>query len=210
MALKRHFTDEEKYGLSQEEIRLGEKYLRKNKTAGKIPEKEAFKLYELYLIGHSFNELASNFPQYPVDRIILTSALSGWARDRDNTQYTVKDRVQAKVVKSVVEQVDVLTLMLSVVNAEHIDAMRKYIMDPVNNPKPDLRIETIKEYKEVVETLGKIIAGTTPNSRSHTAPMFAALGNSDRPERALPAAPAKEDNAIAADFISDQVKDDGE
>lgn len=206
MALKRHFSDEERYGLSQEEIRLGEKFLRKHKTAGKIPEKEAHKLYELHQIGHSFNELASNFPQYPVDRIILTAALSGWALDRDNTQYTIKDRVQAKVVKSVVEQVDVLTLMLSVVNAEHIEVMRKYIMDPVNNPKPDLRIETIKEYKEVVETLGKIIAGSTPGSRSHTAPMFSALGADRQPtERLLPA--AKEDNAIAADFISDQVKD---
>lgn len=209
MALKRHFTDEEKYGLAQEEIRLGEKYLRKNKTAGKIPEKEALKLYELFLIGTSFNELAAQFPQYPVDRIILTAALTGWATDRDNMQYTVKDRVQAKVVKSVIEQVDFLTTLLSVSNAEHLEAMRKYIIDPINNTKPDLRIETIKEYKEVAETLCKIVAGSTPGSRSNTAPMFSALG-SDRqpPERQLPA--AKEDNNLAADFISDQVKKDGD
>ena len=206
MALKRHFTDEEKYGLAQEEIRLGEKYLRKNKTAGKIPEKEAFKLYELFLIGQSFNELASQFPQYPVDRIILTAALSGWTKDRDNTQYTVKDRVQAKVVKSIIEQVDLLTALLSVSSAEHLDAMRQYILDPVKNPKPDLRIESIKEYQAVVETLAKIVAGSTPGSRSNTAPMFAALGTErPTPERLLPA--AKEDNAIAADFISDTLKD---
>lgn len=209
MALKRHFSDEEKYGLAQEEIRLGEKYLRKNKTAGKIPEKEALKLYELFLIGHSFNELASQFPQYPVDRIILTAALSGWCMDRDNMQYTVKDRVQAKVVKSVIEQVDFLTVLLSVSNAEHIDAMRRYIIDPINNPKPDLRIETIKEYKEVVETLSKIIAGSTPGSRSNTAPMFSALGGDrQQPERLLP--PTKEDTSMAADFISEQVKKDGD
>ena len=208
MALKRHFTDEEKYGLTQEELRLGEKYLRKNKTAGRIPEKEALKLYELYLIGHSFNELSQQFPQYPADKIILTAALAGWARDRDSMQYTVKDRVQAKVVKSVIEQVDFLTAMLSVSNAEHLEAMRRYIVDPVNNPKPDLRIETIKEYKEVAETLYKLVAGSTPGSKTHTAPMFTALnpGSDERqPERIV--APPKEDS-VAADYIAEQVKSD--
>ena len=207
MALKRHFSDEEKYGLTQEEIRLGEKYLRKNKTASKIPEKEAYKLYELYLIGQSFNELNAQYPQYTVDRIILTAALSGWAKDRDLTQHTVKDRVQAKVVKSVIEQVDFLTTMLSVSNSEHLDAMRKYILDPVNNPKPDLRIETIKEYKEVAETLYKLVAGSTPGSRTSTSPMFSSLtAGSERPAQQIEAPPKEE--GIAANFIADQVDDE--
>jgi hypothetical protein len=203
MALKRHFTEEEKYGLTQEEIRLGEKYLRKNKTAGKIAENEALKLYELYLIGHSFNELAAQFPQYTVDRIIMTAALTGWAKDRDNMQYSLRDRVQAKVVKSVIEQVDFLTTLMSVSNAEHLDAMKKYIMDPVNNPKPDLRIETIKEYKEVAETLYKLVAGSTPGSQSKTSPMFNALAPAvDKRE----ATQTKQEDSVA-DFIASQVKE---
>ena len=207
MALKRNFTEEERYGLTQEEIRLGEKYLRKNKTAGKIGENEALKLYELYLIGHSFNELAAQFPQYTVDRIIMTAALTGWAKDRDNMQYSLRDRVQAKVVKSVIEQVDFLTTLMSVSNAEHLDAMKKYILDPINNPKPDLRIETIKEYKEVAETLYKLVAGSTPGSQSKTSPMFNALAPAvDKRE----APPQQKTEDSAADFIAAQIKDDDE
>ncbi len=207
MALKRNFTDDEKYGLTQEEIRLGEKYLRKNKTAGKIPENEAMKLYELYLIGHSFNELQQQFPQYTIDRIIMTAALTGWAKDRDNMQYSLRDRVQAKVVKSVIEQVDFLTTIMSVSNAEHLDAMKKYILDPVNNPKPDLRIETIKEYKEVAETLYKLVAGSTPGSQSKTSPMFNTL-TPPEPRRAVEA-PSKSDDD-AASFIAGEIEEDEE
>ena len=38
MALKKHLTDDEKYGLSEEEIKLATKYLRKHKTAGILSE----------------------------------------------------------------------------------------------------------------------------------------------------------------------------
>jgi hypothetical protein len=88
---------------------------------------------------------------------------------------SLRDRVQAKVVKSVIEQVDFLTTMLSVTNAEHLDDMRKYIMDPVNNPKPELRIKGLKDYKETVETLYKIVAGATPGSTAKSSPLFGAL-----------------------------------
>jgi hypothetical protein len=175
MALKRNFNEDEKYGLTQEEIKMGEKYLRKHKTAGKIDDPKALKLFEMYLIGHSFYEIHQQFPQYPVEQIILTAALSKWATDRDNMMHTLRDRVQAKVVKSVIEQVDFLTTILSVNNAEHINKMRQYVMDPANNPKPDMRIESIKEYKEVVETLYKIVAGSTSGSKSKESALFNAL-----------------------------------
>jgi hypothetical protein len=68
--------------------------------------------------------------------------------------------------------------MMAVANTEHLDSMIKYIQDPLNNPKPSLRIENIKEYKEVSETLYKIVAGaTTPSSGKgkDKSPMFDAL-----------------------------------
>ena len=178
MALKRRFTDEEKYGLTKEETKIGEKWLRKYKTAGRVSETESCKLFEMYLIGQSFHEIYQQFSQYPIAQIVMTAALAGWASDRDRMMHTLRDRVQAKVVKSVVEQVDFLTSLLGVTNAEHLESMRKYIIDPDNNPKPSLRVETIKEYKEVVETLYKIVAGATPGSKSKESALFNALSPS--------------------------------
>lgn len=177
MALKKDFTDHERYGLTDEEYRLARAYLRKHKTAGAIKDLEAAKLYELFLLGDSFQKLASQFPQYTIGKIILTAALRGWTHDRDKMLSTLQDRVRAKVVKSVLEQVDFLTAMMSVANTEHLDAMIKYIQDPINNPKPAMRITNIKEYKEVSENLYKIVAGATTPKPGQNSPMFSALTN---------------------------------
>jgi hypothetical protein len=178
MALKKNLTEEEKYGLSEEEIKLATKFLRKNKTAGALKELEAAKLYEMYLLGDSIAKIAQQFPQYPIGQIALTASLRGWAKDRDKMLHTLQDRVRAKVVKSVLEQVDFLTAMMSVTNAEHLESMVKYVQDPINNPKPQMRVTNIKEYKDVAETLYKIVAGATGQSGSKDkgkSPMFDAL-----------------------------------
>lgn len=178
MALKKNLTNEEKYGLSEEEIKLATKYLRKHKTAGALPELEAAKLYEMYLLGDSISKIAQQFSNYPIGQICLTAALKGWAKDRDKMMHTLQDRVRAKVVKSVLDQVDFLTSMMAVANAEHLEDMIKYVQDPINNPKPSMRVTNIKEYKDVAETLYKIVAGATGNNGGKDkgkSPMFDAL-----------------------------------
>jgi hypothetical protein len=185
--LKRDFNEHEQYGLTQEELKLGRRWLRKYKTAGRIPNPEALKLFEFYLIGHSFPEIHTQFPQYPVEQVIMTAALAGWPHDRDKMMHTLRDRVQARVVKSVIEQVDFLTAMLGVVNAQHLESMRKYITDPTNNPAPAMKIESIKEYKEVVETLHKIITGANPNAKNKDSMLARALDTGGRkPEEQKP------------------------
>ena len=200
MALKRSFNEDEKFGLTEEEARLAEKYLRKHKTAGAIPDLEAIKLYELYMVGCSFQDIHAQHPQYPVPKIILTCALRGWARDRDKIMGSLRDRVQAKVVKSVIEQVDFLTTMLSVVNAEHLDVMRKYVLDPLNNPRPQIRVDSIKEYKETVETLTKLVAGATGANKKNSA-MFDTLS----PPKSLQPAPPEEPEDDPAMIIAAEV-----
>lgn len=178
MALKKNLTDEEKYGLTEEEIKLATKYLRKHKTAGALKDLDAAKLYEMYLLGDSISKIAQQFQQYPIGQIALTASLRGWAKDRDKMQHTLQDRVRAKVVKSVLDQVDFLTQMMAVANAEHLEAMIRYVQDPINNPKPALRVTNIKEYKDVSETLYKIVAGATGGGTGkgkEKSPMFDAL-----------------------------------
>lgn len=201
MALKKRFNTDEKFGLTEEESRLAEKYLRKHKTAGAIPDAEAMILYELYMVGCSFQDIHTQHPQYAVPRIILTAALRGWARDRDKIMGSLRDRVQAKVVKSIIEQVDFLTTMLAVVNAEHLGTMRKYVLDPLNNPAPKIRVDSIKEYKETVETLSKLVAGATGANKKSSA-MFDAM---TPPKSAIVANDKKvqEDEGLTLELITE-------
>jgi len=205
MALKKRLTDEERYGLSEEEIKLAEKFLRKHKTAGALRELEAAKLFELFLLGESLPKIAQQFPQYQLGQITLTAALRGWTHDRDRMMHTLQDRVRAKVVKSVLEQVDFLTAMMSVANAEHLEAMMKYCQDPINNPKPSLRVTNIKEYKDVAETLYKIVAGATPGNKDKKSPMFDAL--TPPADKRVEEKPIEQD---AAALIAEVVSADGQ
>jgi hypothetical protein len=195
MALKRSLTEEEKFGLTEEEAKRAEKYLRKYKTAGAIPENESIGTYEMFMIGTSFYEIHQQFPRYSVDQIILTAALRGWTRDREKMMGSLRDRVQTKVVKSVIEQVDFLTTMLSVTNIEHLNEMRKYITDPENNPKPSIRVESIKEYKEVVDTLSKLVQGATGDRKTKASAMFETLNPKNT--KSLPGKVDEEDDDIA-------------
>lgn len=200
MALKRHLSQDEKFGLTEEEIKISEKFLRKNKTAGAVADSESMKLYELFMLGYSFNDIQQQYPQYPVAQIILTAALRGWSKDRDKMMGSLRDRIQAKVVKSIIEQVDFLTTMLSVTNVQHMDVMRKYIMDPANNPIPAINVQNIKEYKEVAETLHKLVAGVSPGTGKKSAMMDAlnAPVKAEKPESDSKSSPTLDIRALAA------------
>jgi hypothetical protein len=117
---------------------------------------------------------------------------------------SLRDRVQAKVVKSVIEQVDFLTTMLAVTNVEHLDQMRKYIADPDNNPKPDIRVSSIKEYKEVTETLSKLVAGAAGDKKQKTSAMFDSLSHRAEPQKLNPKKDEESDDI--ADIIAAEVE----
>lgn len=172
--LKKRLSDEEAIGLSPDERRLADKYVRKFKTAGALKGYEAIMVCELFMLGSSVNEIHYQYPAFTPGQIALTIGLNKWGKDREKVASSIRERVKAKVVKSVIEQVDVLTTMLSVSAKQHLEKMKMYIADPKNNPMPDMRIETIKEYKEVSESLMKLVQGTTSNG-GKPAPILASF-----------------------------------
>jgi hypothetical protein len=203
MAFKRDLTEEERYGLSEEEIKLATKWLRKHKTAGVLNDIDSAQLFELFLLGVTLGKIADQYPQHTLGKICLTAALKGWVKDRDRMMCTLQDKVRAKVLKSVIDQVDFLSALLAVSNAEHIDAMRKYILDPANNAAPTLRIKTIKEYKEVAETLYKLIVSSNNSSGGRGSALGTALSGGPRSTE-----PAKE--LSAAQLIAESMNEPSE
>ena len=205
--LKKRLNADERLGLTDEEIKLAEKWLRKHKTAGALHDGEALKLFELFMIGTSFMDMHLQYPQHPMGQILLTAALRQWCRDREKLMSSLQDRVKAKIVKAVVESVDFLTSTLSVAGTEHLNQMRQYVADPVNNPAPKLRIGTLKEYKDVLETLQKLVSSTAPtNGKGGGSAMIGALEKSRTTIKEI-ASPVKEDSAS---LLAIEVGEDGE
>jgi hypothetical protein len=161
---------EEKKGLTYEEIKIAESAWLSHGASYALSKDEAFRLYELYLLGYSFTQILSRFPEYSLDKVILTAALHLWGADRVKIAGTLKNRIQSKVVKSVVEQVDFLTDMLSDASEQSRKEIAAYKADPDNNPKPKLAINSLNDYKTVLDMVHKLVSnpGRTLDSQANS------------------------------------------
>lgn len=153
---KKNLTPREKYGLSNDQVIEAEKYLKKHKTAGILSKHDAMPMYELYILGYTFEDISKRYPSIPYGKILLTAALSGWSKDREVVAASLYDRIKTRIVRSTVEQVEFLTDMISVSNVETSEEVRKYLNDPVGNPPPSFRIKTIKDYQQVIDMLAQV------------------------------------------------------
>jgi hypothetical protein len=153
---KKTLTPKEKYGLSNDHVAEAERYLKKNKTTGILNKHDAMPMYELYILGYSFEDISRRYPSIPLGKILLTAALNQWPRDRETVAASLYDRIRTRIIKSTVEQVEFLTDIISVSNVETSEEIKKYLLDPVNNPPPSFRIKTIKDYQQVIDMLAQV------------------------------------------------------
>ena len=159
---KKKLNNTQLYGLTTDQVKEAEKFLNKS-PAEPLNAQEAIPLYEMFVIGYSFEEIQKHYAQFPLGRIILTASINHWLKDRETLANSIYDRVKARLIKSTVEQVEFLTDLISVSATENSEEVRKYLADPVNNKKPEMRIESLKEYKQVVDMLTSITSSMKTN-----------------------------------------------
>lgn len=138
------------------------RYLKKNKyTESLIPVEDHTKMFQMFVLGSSFVELAQEFPQYTLEQVLLTAAKWGWIKKRDSSIATLQEQIKVKILKSMIGSIDFVTMLLNCTNAKHVEEMRKHLSDPKKHKMPEMKIETLKEYKEMLETLQKLATSMT-------------------------------------------------
>lgn len=162
MALKQDFNEEERRGLTAEEIRLGETWLIDHRLNTRVPRADCMEMYELYLKGTTLKELASKFPQWKYEQIILAAVLDDWFSERESAMEVVRKAVTEKVTNSMIGQVNLLSSMVDIAGREWLDEMEKYLENPLINPKPSIRIASLKDLATVQEMMGKAISSIAP------------------------------------------------
>lgn len=160
---RKKLNNNQSYGLTADHVKEAEKFLNSKNAPGPLNPQEAVPLYEMFIIGYSFEEIQKHYSQFPLGRIIVTAASNNWIKDRETLANSIYDRVRARLIKSTVEQVEFLTDLISVSATESSEEVRKYLVDPANNKKPEMRIESLKDYKQVVDMLASI-ASSMKNS----------------------------------------------
>jgi hypothetical protein len=153
--LKKKLSSEEKLGLNNNEIKVIENYLRIHGN-NLLSDLEVSPALEAFLLGYSLEEVADRYPHLNKDKLLLTASSQLWHKKRQDLASSIYDRVRSKLVRSVVEQVDYMTDMLSVVSTEAKETMAAYLKDPQNNPPPINRIKSMKEYRDAIDSLTKL------------------------------------------------------
>lgn len=154
---KTHFTDQEALGLSPDEKDKAEKWMRANFTSTQCETKDLPSLFEMYMLGYTFPDIQKEFPKYDVRQITMTAALHKWGAQKESMKASIQNRVQQKISKAVMEQVDFLTTLFDVAAIDNLQEMKAYVQDPNNAPKPKMAISSLKEYKEAVDMLSKVL-----------------------------------------------------
>lgn len=168
--MKKKLSSEEKQGLDETNISLAEKYLRIHGNQP-LTELEAAPLLEAFLVGYSLQEVIEKYPHLQNEKIVYTAAVQGWHKKRQEVAASIYDRVKAKLIRSVVEQVDYMTDMLSVVSTESKAQVQAYLADPISNPPPANRIRSMKEYRDAIESLMKLTEKVSSLNASKEAAM---------------------------------------
>ncbi len=187
------------YGLTPDQVKEAEKCFNKS-PADFINAQEAIPLYEMFIIGYSFEEIQKHYPQFPLGRIILTASMNHWVKDRETLANSIYDRVKARLIKSTVEQVEFLTDLISVSATENSEEVRKYLADPINNQKPEMRIESLKEYKQVVDMLTSI----TSSMKTNVPQRPSEDGMKKIPTKKVKELKEDEESALLAELAEDQ------
>jgi hypothetical protein len=153
--LKKRLASEEKAGLEQNYVKVAESYL---KIHGNTPltDVEAAPLLEAFLVGYSLEEIHQKYQHIDLGKLCLTASTQLWHKKRQEVASSIYDRVRTKLVRSVVEQVEYMTDLLSVASTESKQTIANYLRDPASNPPPANRIRSIKEYKDAIDSLTKL------------------------------------------------------
>lgn len=166
MTQKKRLSADERYGLSDDEIAIAERYLKKHGLQAVMDKVSSTPMFEMFVLGYSYEDIFKAYPNVPKEKLILTSAINRWNKDKEMLANSVLDRIKARIVRSTIEQVDMLTSLISVYNVETTEEVKRYLLDPVNNPPPSNRINNIKDLQRVIEML----ADVTSNVKSMATP----------------------------------------
>lgn len=120
----------------------------------------AVRMYELFLLGHSCEEIfRANEQKFPLGMILDARLRHDWDRRRDAYIESLYNEAGNSVKQRTVESAMFLGDLLAAAHIQHGDKLRKFIQTKDVNDLPDeLKIDTITKYKMVIDAF-KFVTG---------------------------------------------------
>lgn len=138
-------TEREKFALDAYEQRGG----------ARIAPVTQAQFYALFLHGKSCEEIADLNKGFPLGAIVKCRVEGDWDKKLDEYRESLFTGVRTRLEQVELESVSFLTDLLSAVHKQQGGKLKKYIQTGDEGELGDMRITSIKNYKEVLELLIK-------------------------------------------------------
>jgi len=122
-----------------------------------LPPLACEKVFEQYLSGSTFMEICKMYPDYSRESILYSAWRYNWPEERDTYIIELQARLRQKVLYSKMQQLELVSNMITVAHAEANNAMLAYIKYPNDRNLPKtLRIKTIRDLSMAIEMMASI------------------------------------------------------
>jgi len=114
------------------------------------------RLYELWLQGSTIEQIVELNPGLNKGAVMRARVEGLWDERRETYLAELMSNAQDRVKLVALESVNFMGLLLAVANKQHGEKLRRYLQTGDSAELGNFDIQSIKQYKEVVEMLTKI------------------------------------------------------
>lgn len=130
----------------------------------------ALGMYELYLNGHSFEEIQKvnkrKGSTFELGQIVDAGIRYEWAARRRDHQQDLFDSIALKVRQTQVESVSFTADLISAAHKQYGERLKSYLQSGDENDLGDLKIQSMKMYREAVDMLMKLTGQEAEKSKA--------------------------------------------
>jgi hypothetical protein len=134
-----------------------DRYVRANRPSLSLDTSK--RLYELFLHGLSMEEICSLNPTLPTGAVIKARVDGRWDERREVYLGELLGETSTRLKQTGAEAVQFMSLLLAAAHKEHGEKLKKYLQTGNPDDLGGLRITSFKGYKDVIDSLAKLIGG---------------------------------------------------
>jgi hypothetical protein len=162
--------DDTRRTLSPREKTALEEY-EQSATSEPIALSTALEMYELYLNGHSYEEILKvnrrKGKGFTLGQIVDAGIRFQWAERRFEHQKSLFDGIKTKVAQTQHESVSFITDVIAAAHKLHGNRIKAYLQSGDEADLGDLRIESLKQYRDAVQMM-MVLTGQDPDGNKKT------------------------------------------
>lgn len=152
--------------LSADERLAYERHIKSGK--GNLAADYSARLFQLFLLGVSVPDIVKLNPGLTLGQVAAARVNDSWDDRRSQHVAELLTETSSLLRTSASESLRFISLVLAVAHREHGECLKRYLATGDPKELGNFRIENIKQYQTVLDTLARLVGADQKKSVNHT------------------------------------------